>query len=56
MLFLVIGTLYLLVLTKMEIRNKSYTELKLCGAILDDFLSIATFNLNFYVPRQTIVC
>ncbi|MCC8406429.1 MAG: hypothetical protein LN560_02245 [Rickettsia endosymbiont of Sceptobius lativentris] len=49
-LFSVIGTLYLLGLIKTKIYNKSYTELKLCGSILDDFLSIATFNLNFYIP------
>lgn len=49
-LFSVIGTLYLLGLIKTEIYIKSYTELKLCGSILDDFLSIATFNLNFYIP------
>lgn len=49
-LFSVIGTVYLLGLIKTEIYNKSYTELKLCGSILDDFLSIATFNLNFYIP------
>ena len=49
-LFSVIGTLYLLGLIKTEIYNNSYTELKLYGPILDDFLSIATFNLNFYIP------
>lgn len=54
-LFTMLGTLHLLNLINTELYKTSYDKIELYGLIQDDFLSIATFCLNYYLKFDKVV-